>query len=194
MGKMEQNREKKRRAILQAAEEIFLSEGYVDANMDHISALAQVTKQTVYRYYPSKIELFKATLQQMGQSDEMDFLSPLQLSDTKEALYQFAYGFIQAHLSQKHLSTYRLLIADSAKAPEIVKSFFDIGPNDTDRQLKAFFSERLGVEKPDSLVQLWTGMLLSHRSGILVGMPRPDDKELEQYAQDATDFLLSAVA
>ena len=89
MGKMEQNREKKRRAILQAAEEIFLSEGYVDANMDHISALAQVTKQTVYRYYPSKIELFKATLQQMGQSDEMDFLSPLQLSDIKEALYQF---------------------------------------------------------------------------------------------------------
>ncbi len=34
MSKIEQNREKKRRAILEAAKENFLSEGYVLANMD----------------------------------------------------------------------------------------------------------------------------------------------------------------
>ncbi|WP_315983576.1 helix-turn-helix domain-containing protein [Aliamphritea spongicola] len=53
---------------MQAAQEVFLSEGFVQAGMDKIAAQAQVTKQTVYRYFPSKTELFKATLQYMGKA------------------------------------------------------------------------------------------------------------------------------
>lgn len=194
MSKIEQNKEKKRRAILQAAQTVFLSEGYVQAGMDRIAAEAEVTKQTVYRYFPSKTELLKATLQQMGERPGMDFGEHLEIADTREALYQFAKGFIQAHLSDEHLATVRLLIAESTKAPELTSSFWSIGPNETNTKLNAFFSHRLGLENAASTAEMWLAMLLSHRTSVLMGMDKPTGQEINDYADEATAFLLAAVA
>jgi len=194
VSKIEQNKERKRNAILKAAQEVFLSEGYTLASMDKIATLAQVTKQTVYRYFPSKLELFSATLQQLGHGSEPDFCAHLQEVDTRTALYGFARGFIRAHLSREHLATFRLLIAESDIAPEIMRSFCEIGPDDTSRQLVAFFVERLGVEDAETTADLWAAMLLSHRSRVLMGMGRPDDQQIDEHAKAATDFLLAAVS
>lgn len=193
MGKIEQNKEMKRRAILKAAQDVFLSEGYLPASMDKIAKQAQVTKQTIYRYYPSKTELFEATLRQMGESPAFSFMDALQNPDTTEALYQFARGFIRAHLSDVHLATIRLLIAESAKAPEITKTFFEVGPDDTQTQLSTFFAERLNIENAENAVQMWTSMLFAHRSRVLIGMEKPTDQEIDQYAKETTDFLLAAI-
>lgn len=194
MSKVEQNKEKKRQAILQAAQDVFLTEGYVLASMDSIAAQAQVTKQTIYRYYPSKVELFKATLQHMGKSSEVSFLDHLQDPNTKKALRKFAKGFILAHLSKEHLATYRLLVAESGKAPEITSSFFAVGPDETDAKLSKFFAERLGIKNVETTVQLWTAMLLSHRQSVLIGMKRPSNQQIEKYAKETTDFLLAAIS
>ena len=48
----------KRRAILDAATEIFLKGGYLGTNMDEIAALSEVSKQTVYKHFASKEALF----------------------------------------------------------------------------------------------------------------------------------------
>lgn len=194
MSKIEQNKAKKKRAILLAAQHVFLSEGYLLASMDKIAIEAQVTKQTVYRYYPSKTDLFKATLEQMGESSEMGFLAHLEIPDTEEALYQFAKGFIQAHLSDEHLATYRLLVAESGKAPEITRSFCAVGPDETDVKLTEFFAQRLGVNNAETTVQLWTGMLLAYRAAVLIGMERPTEQQVDQHAQGATAFLLAATS
>lgn len=192
MSKTEQNKEKKRRAILHAAQNIFLSEGYVLASMDRIAAEAQVTKQTIYRYYPSKVDLFKATLQQMGGISENSFLAHLREPNTKEALYQFAKDFIHAHLTDEHLAIFRLLVTESAKAPEITNSFFAVGPDDTDVKLSEFFTKRLGINNVESTVKLWTAMLLAHRAAVLIGMDKPSIQQIETHAKEATNFLLAA--
>lgn len=194
MSKIEQNKEKKRRAILQAAQDVFLSEGYELTSMDRIASQAQVTKQTIYRYYPSKIDLFKATLQKMGESSEVSFVTYLQEPNTQVALYQFAKGFIRAHLSDEHLATFRLLVAESAKAPDMTSSFFATGPDETDAKLSEFFAERLGIKNVETTVQLWTAMLLAHRQAVLIGMERPGDQQIEDHARNATHFLLAAIS
>src|SRR3954452_18314723 len=51
---------KKRRAIVDAATEVFLQKGYLATNMDEIAALAVGSKQTVYKNFPSKETLFVA--------------------------------------------------------------------------------------------------------------------------------------
>ena len=48
----------KRRAILEAATEVFLKGGYLGTNMDEIAALSGVSKQTVYKHFASKEALF----------------------------------------------------------------------------------------------------------------------------------------
>ena len=194
MNKIEQNKKKKELAILQAAEDIFLCQGYVLTSMDKIAKQALVTKQTVYRYYPSKIDLFKATLGYIGNHAEFNFSSHLQETDDQIALTKFAVGFIQAHLSEQHLAVYKLLVSESDKAPEITRSFSEQGPDDTQQQLEAFFEQRLHIKNAAELVTLWTSMLLAHRSAVLIGMDKPDEGQIAQHAASCINFLLAAVS
>ncbi|MGD1448285.1 TetR/AcrR family transcriptional regulator [Vibrio harveyi] len=193
MSKIEQNREKKRRAILEAAKENFLSEGYVLANMDKISAQAGMTKQTVYRYFPSKAALFEATLRQIGENMDGGFVTHLQKDDLRGALNSFGEYFVSFHLSDEHLATFRLLIAESAKAPEITTIFREVGPDDTDAKLTQFFRDRFDIKEPGTQIRLWTGMLLSIRSSVLMGMEKPTQAEIKEHVQEVTEFLLAAI-
>nr|WP_235676610.1 TetR/AcrR family transcriptional regulator [Vibrio sp.] len=190
MGKSEQNKEQKRRDILRASQSIFLSEGYVLASMDKIASKANVTKQTVYRYYPSKIELFRQSLYEMGKKFDKSLIQHLSKADTQQALNDFAMEFVTFHLSDKHLSIFRLLVAESAKAPEIVEIFQSAGEEDLLAVLKAFFLERFGVEDCDTLFRLWFGMLLSFRSELLIGMDKPSKEQIEQHVLAANDLLM----
>ncbi len=51
-------RESNRSFILQAAEHVFVRRGFSLATMDAIAAEAQFSKATLYRYFPSKKEIF----------------------------------------------------------------------------------------------------------------------------------------
>ena len=193
MSKLEHNKQMKRQAILLAAQQVFMAEGFELASMDKIAAIAQMTKQTVYRYYPSKLELFQATLTMMGEQFNDSFLLSLQQTEPRQALESFAKAFIEFHLSEAHIATARLLISESAKSPEIVSHFYAVGSDNTDEKLQQFFSVRLNIEQPQSLVNLWTGMLLSIRSAVLMGRISPTALEIQQHAKEATDFLFAAI-
>ena len=73
MSKMKKKKEQKRDTILTGAQELFLTEGYVQTSMDNIATKAQVTKQTVYRYFPSKDVLFEATLKSCRENPSDNF-------------------------------------------------------------------------------------------------------------------------
>mgnify|MGYP006392031535 CR=1 FL=1 len=49
---------RKHRAIMEAATTVFLRSGYLGTSMDEIAALAEVSKQTVYKHFGSKEQLF----------------------------------------------------------------------------------------------------------------------------------------
>ncbi|MFA0568872.1 TetR/AcrR family transcriptional regulator [Vibrio gallaecicus] len=193
MSKIEQNREKKKQAILSAAKSIFLSEGYTSASMDVIASQAKLTKQTLYRYFPSKIELFQETMQKIGESYDDRYSQHLAIESNRDALTSFATEFMKFHLSQDHIATQRLLIAEAAQSPEIVQSFMSIGPDDTDSALKTFFVERLSIKHPESKIELWLGMLLAPRFGALLGSPNLTEQQIEQHAIEATDLLISGI-
>src|SRR5437899_10334200 len=55
----------KRAQIRQAAERLFLQHGYAGTSMDAVTMEAGVSKQTLYRYYPSKDALFADILRQL---------------------------------------------------------------------------------------------------------------------------------
>src|ERR1044072_5705797 len=54
----------KRRAILDAAIQVFTDLGYARASVDAIAAAAGVGKQTVYGHFGDKEQLFLATIQE----------------------------------------------------------------------------------------------------------------------------------
>jgi len=71
----------KRRAILTAARDLFVSQGVDRVSMDAVAAKAQVSKATVYSHFGDKQRLFRAIL-----------------ADATESLDAFARKVIGAHL------------------------------------------------------------------------------------------------
>ena len=57
----------KRRAVLEAARELFVSEGYELASVDAIAARAGVSKRTVYDHFGDKETVFAAVLEAVGE-------------------------------------------------------------------------------------------------------------------------------
>jgi TetR/AcrR family transcriptional repressor of mexJK operon len=71
----------KRRAVIVAARDLFVSHGVDRVSMDSVAAKAQVSKATVYSYFGDKQRLFRAIL-----------------ADATESLDAFARKVIGAHL------------------------------------------------------------------------------------------------
>ena len=55
--------ERKRTAIVAAARQVFLENGYAQASMDQIAQSAGVSVKTIYRHFENKDELFSAVMQ-----------------------------------------------------------------------------------------------------------------------------------
>ncbi|WP_329136088.1 TetR/AcrR family transcriptional regulator [Streptomyces sp. NBC_01476] len=71
----------KRRAVIEAARDLFVSHGVDRVSMDAVAAKAQVSKATVYSYFGDKQRLFRAII-----------------ADATESLDAFARKVIGAHL------------------------------------------------------------------------------------------------
>ena len=192
MSKIVEKKRLKQQAILAAAQHEFLSCGFMNGNMDKIAEQAGVTKQTVYRYFSSKVELFKATLTFMGEQSHVKYFDHLLLDNKKQALELFAIGFINAHLTDEHLATYRLLISECINEPEIINHFFSQGPDDTKDKLNTFFEQKLGIRSSAKAIQLWTAMLLSIRHNALLGKTKPNQEEVVAHVIECNRCLLKS--
>ncbi|MFW6160376.1 MAG: TetR/AcrR family transcriptional regulator [Acidobacteriota bacterium] len=104
--------------ILQTAEEVFVREGYTQANMDEIAEEAQFSKATLYRYFRSKKELFLeiilSTLNELSQELEIiltkDLTAEDKLKEIISAISLYSYRkkniarvfFMEKVMFQKH--------------------------------------------------------------------------------------------
>ncbi len=58
LSRRQRERQERRSSILDAAESVFFSKGFAAATMDEVAAAAELSKGTLYLYFPSKDELF----------------------------------------------------------------------------------------------------------------------------------------
>jgi TetR/AcrR family transcriptional repressor of mexJK operon len=123
---------RKRRAILDAATEVFLQKGYLATNMDEIAALAAVSKQTVYKNFPSKETLFVEIVSSVTNraSDRVHSEMPdlAEGEDIAEYLRRYAYRQLTVVLSPRVMQLRRLVIGEVGRFPELARALFDGGP------------------------------------------------------------------
>lgn len=191
MGKIEQNKIRKRDSILTAAQKIFQSSGFIGSNMDKIAEQAGVTKQTVYRYFKTKEALFQAVLEAQRMQGSDNFLEALQLADNKEALTAFAIGFLKRHLSREHLANVRLLVSEGPRVPEITRSFYTLGPQKTEESLLRFLKDRFAIADGKDEINVFVSALLSMRMPVLTGLhEQPSETEICEHAERTVRIFL----
>ena len=123
---------RKRRAITDAAQTVFLRKGFAGTTMDEVAALAGVSKQTVYKHFADKQGLFTAIVTDEIDATEAvthDLLGALRgTDDLARDLRRLARQHV-ADVTQPHLVRLRrLVIAEAERFPDLAGAWFANGP------------------------------------------------------------------
>lgn len=121
-----------RRAIMQAALQVFLQHGYVGATTDEVAARAAVSKQTLYRKFADKQRLFAevvldSTITLAGELADAAVVNLDGAHDVHEALGAFARSFLAGLLNPDVVRLRRLVIAEADRFPEVARAWFERG-------------------------------------------------------------------
>jgi TetR/AcrR family transcriptional repressor of mexJK operon len=128
---------RKRRAIMDTATTLFLRNGYHSTSMDQIAADAVVSKQTVYKHFADKEQLFREIVlgvtgnsqaiiaeltsslhsEQVGTADELE-----------PVLTNLARRYLDGVLQPHVLALRRLVIAEAERFPELARTYFEQAP------------------------------------------------------------------
>jgi AcrR family transcriptional regulator len=124
-----------RERLRAAAQRLFLQQGYLATSIDAILAEAGVSsKETLYRHYASKEDLFvdvlgHLTLSQPGFSEKLVVLpTPHDLLSLRQALTQLSREILSLMRQPEYLALVRIIIAEAPRFPHLGSLFFSTVP------------------------------------------------------------------
>jgi TetR/AcrR family transcriptional regulator, mexJK operon transcriptional repressor len=166
--------EKTRDLILAAAQRLFLERGFHATSTDAILAEAGVSsKETLYRYFASKEELFAAVLGNLT-TEQPDFsallaaLPPLHdVRALRESLTTVARAILKLMCQPPYLALWRTMIAEAPRFPQLGAAFYSAIPQRgftlIGRLLRAASEQRIIAEADvDAVTRMLLGGLLSY--------------------------------
>ena len=109
----------KRKAILDAAQKVFAEHGFHGATNRLIAREAGITAGTIYWYFPSKEELFRAMIRE--RSVVPDIVAALEEKDRPpaEVLRAVAHAYLQAFDRPEVAGLFRVVITEGPRFPEV---------------------------------------------------------------------------
>jgi AcrR family transcriptional regulator len=114
-----------RHVIAEAARRVFVACGYSAANMDSVAKTAAVSKKTLYRLFPTKAELFRASI-----ADRIDsFILALDEErvatlQSESALVRILTEYGRLTLAEDTTAIQKLVLAESDRFPELAADFY----------------------------------------------------------------------
>ncbi len=195
---------RKRRAILDAATEVFLKGGYLGANMDEIAARSAVSKQTVYKHFTSKEALFIEIVTDMtneaGDMVHKEMPDFEEDGDLAEYLLNYAYRQLTVVLTPRIMQLRRLVIGEVSRFPELARVLYERGPMRALEALASLFERLadrglLAIDDPLVAASQFNWLIMSaplNQAMLLGDEAIPKQAELRRHAADGVRVFLAA--
>lgn len=189
--------------VLDAAEQVFVEQGYTDASMDDIARRAAMSKKTLYQIFDTKEALFaaviasrRAELAAIVADDDLGDARPV--DETLRRYLTKLAGFV---LAPRQAALYRLVIAEAQRAPELARAFHQEGPSKGCHLLQDWMRRqngtgRLVIQDPCSAATMLFSMVVAEpQTCALIGdaPARAQDLIAERVRQAVRLFLEGAL-
>ncbi|WP_425350407.1 TetR/AcrR family transcriptional regulator [Phyllobacterium myrsinacearum] len=196
--------ERKHKAILDAATQVFLRNGYLGTNMDDIAALSAVSKQTVYKHFESKEALFIEIVTSMVSvaGDTVHERIPQFRGSEDLAAYLVNYGYQQLSvvLTPQLMQLRRLVIGEVSRFPELAEVLYERGPKRAMASLAATFTHLAGqgllvVDDASVAASHFNWLVMAepvNRVMLLGDIAIPKPEELHRHAREGVRVFLAA--
>jgi len=192
-------RTKKELEVLSVASDYFLSHGYRGTSINAMARDSGISKESIYRYFSSKKELFEAVIakeltQYQKKLNSVDF--EIETISLELALRKMGESILGAVSTDRTIGLRRLIFQEARESPDIGQFYYEIGPMRGYRNLQKIFEfhatkSRLGPEK---LSHYFLAMLLHHRMLMRqCGVLKPfSKKEMRAIAVEVTEDFTKA--
>ena len=194
----------KRRAILDAATDVFLGCGYLGTSMDEVAARSAVSKQTVYQHFAKKEALFVEIVTSMTDEAGDEVLNAVPVlaggRDVEAYLRNYALQQLTVVLTPRLMQLRRLVIGEVGRFPELARVLNERGPQRAITALAAIFealADRGLLAIDDPLLAAsqfnWLVMAAPLNQAMLLGdsaIPKPP--ALRRHASDSVRVFLAA--
>ncbi|WP_017202110.1 TetR/AcrR family transcriptional regulator [Microbacterium algeriense] len=152
-----------RGAILTAATDLFLEVGYDRTSLARVAESAGVSKATLFKQFPTKAELFEATVLGAGSPSEATPVEP-PAGDFRSGLVVLGAAYAELLSRPRMADLMRAVIAESARFPELRERTFDFGTLPVLRALHRFLETanadgRASVHDADVAASQFLGMI-----------------------------------
>jgi TetR/AcrR family transcriptional repressor of mexJK operon len=195
----ERRQTKKELEVLQVASDYFLRHGYQGTSVNAIARNSGISKESIYRYFSSKKELFEAVI----AKELAEYLDKLHTIDVEfesmpldDALRKIAESIVAAVTTDRTLSFRRLIFHETRKSPDIGRYYYEVGPREAYKDLEKIFARHRDNARlpPEKLAQYFVGMLLHFTMLMrLCGIAKPlTPKEKQELAAVTTQDFLNA--
>jgi TetR/AcrR family transcriptional regulator, mexJK operon transcriptional repressor len=188
-----------RQRILEVATEQFLAKGYGSTTIESVAARAGISKRTLYHRFDDKSALFAAVVHEIIEQIRPPAGVPLIEGATlREVLRRLAGMILRAALSPQAIALHRLVMAESARFPELVRAVHGDG---SAREATTLIGGLLAREPRDSTLSaekrafaaeqfIFMVVTLPQRRAMGYGTPMTA-AELDVWADKTVDLFLN---
>jgi TetR/AcrR family transcriptional repressor of mexJK operon len=185
--------------ILDAATELFLSQGYGVTSIEAVALRARISKRTFYHRFDDKAALFGAVVHRLilrmrPPNDALLFDG----GTIEEVLLRLAALILRAALSPAALALHRVIVAEATRFPELALVLNQEGTRQEALNriaaLLAHEAQDGGLRVPNPLfaAEQFLQMVVSTPQRRALGLGTPmTAAELDTWARDAVDLLLN---
>lgn len=187
--------------IMDVARDSFLELGYAGTSMDLVASRARVSKTTLYSRFPSKEDLFVATIANECEMRGLHF-KPADFTglSVEETLVTMGQRITDVIWSEQALRLYQSVMGERQRFPEVASLFFQVGPARTLQAVVAVFEDlsdkgSILIDDPLFAAQQFFGMLHGgdHCAIELGQLPPPDDQQREQFCRRAVRMFVNGI-
>jgi len=197
--------DRKHRLIVEVAAATFLARGYAGTSMDDIAATAAVSKQTVYKHFADKKQLFAdvvlATTDQVTATVQMVSAALEDTTNLEQGLSELARSLLTTLMQPELLRLRRLVISTADQFPDIGTAWYQQGFGRVLAELASRFADLadrglLRANDPLLAAHHFVGLLLwiPVNQAMFTGDDTSSKAHLESYADAAAKTFLRAYA
>jgi TetR/AcrR family transcriptional repressor of mexJK operon len=132
----------KEQEVLDVATDYFLKHGYEGASINAMARSSGISKESIYRYFNSKQQLFEAVIgrelvEYRRTLRQLD--ATLKTKELRAALVMIAETVLGLLTADRALALRRLIFDEATRSPDVGQHYYEIGPEQAYATLEHLF-------------------------------------------------------
>jgi TetR/AcrR family transcriptional repressor of mexJK operon len=193
--------DRRREEIAAIAERIFLERGFTETTMQLVAARAGASKETLYRHFGNKEELFAEIVRRRSARITGGHDGELDVTGTpREVLGRLGLNLLQFLTRADSLSFYRIMVAEAVRAPELGRIFYAQGPARVLSEVARYLGcatrrGELRCLEPELAAKLFLGTIVANYQ--ILGLVAPgfepfEGKKMRAHVEEAVMLFLTS--